>query len=70
MYEQKDSKQSNQIITLSMCESESRRGGACGIHLQKELIEFFHDFFFPRRTPLGIERELDPVRRIGTKTLT
>lgn len=47
MYEQKDSKQSNQIITLSMCESESRGGGgACGIHLQKELIEFFHDFFF------------------------
>lgn len=46
MYEQKDSKQSNQIITLSMCESESRRGGACGIHLQKELIEFFPDFFF------------------------
>lgn len=47
MYEQKEPKQSNQIITLSMCKSESREGGgASGIYLQKEFIEFFHNFFF------------------------
>lgn len=62
----------NRVIKLypCPCANQNQGGGACGIHLQKELIEFFHDFFFPRRTPLGIERELDPVRRIGTKTLT